>query len=672
MVKKYLIWPIRLFLYLIAIFILAFYSFCLVISTNYGSQLITNYLFKDNFKYQEISIEPNLLGMQVDIENFQYIGAADFSGEEIKLQIDFLNSIVGNKIYVSEFSLKNAEVKLSENERSKQIDQTEVFINVLSIINLKVGNTVFQELRLSNFLTYKDTFGFNFENLNLDLQGNLKALKGLDGKGYFSDGKLFGDLITREGALYFSFFEDPQILENLEGQIYLDFNNEFKIPYANISAFSNETNLKLKFKYDEEFQLQMFSRGDGETLLSYLPKSQRDLKNFFQDSNFKAEQLDILFSISSFKDKLNFSSVIVSNGNLINVGGAELKVNNLKTYIDNSSINLFGDDFLISDYSLGNMYLVNNFTYEDKYELLLDDRRTSLKFDNNGRFLSIYGDFFPTESLDISVNFNDKDLVFNYKDIFFEFNYLDSYAFQNNILTIFPKNFKSNFFSINEKELNSFDFDLSNFSFKNINSKLSIKSQDENPLRNSNLRFGKLNLGLNNSYVNIEDENLEFGGLIDISGENISYSDTTFTIDALRVLSLIDIRSRLLNILNADFEKLDQNNFFINTLDGKVFIDSSGYANIDQLKMNFDVGNAELSGTISSDKESFDDFNLEMTFNSTLSESIPWYVAILGGLPAAASAVVVTEVLEDGLIDITSSKYSISGNVDNLDIEFMQ
>ena len=73
MVKKYLIWPIRFFLYLLAIFILAFYSFCLFIPTNYGSQLITNYLFKDSFKYRDISIEPNLLGMQVDIENFQYI-----------------------------------------------------------------------------------------------------------------------------------------------------------------------------------------------------------------------------------------------------------------------------------------------------------------------------------------------------------------------------------------------------------------------------------------------------------------------------------------------------------------------------------------------------------------------------------------------------------------------
>ena len=61
-----------------------------------------------------------------------------------------------------------------------------------------------------------------------------------------------------------------------------------------------------------------------------------------------------------------------------------------------------------------------------------------------------------------------------------------------------------------------------------------------------------------------------------------------------------------------------------------------------------------------------------MIFNSTVSESIPWYVAILGGLPAAASAVVVTEVLEGGLSDVTSSKYSISGNVDNLNIQVKQ
>ena len=61
-----------------------------------------------------------------------------------------------------------------------------------------------------------------------------------------------------------------------------------------------------------------------------------------------------------------------------------------------------------------------------------------------------------------------------------------------------------------------------------------------------------------------------------------------------------------------------------------------------------------------------------MVFDSSLSESIPWYVAILGGFPAAAGAVVVTEVLEEGLSDITRTKNSVSGEVDNLNVEVMQ
>ena len=80
--------------------------------------------------------------------------------------------------------------------------------------------------------------------------------------------------------------------------------------------------------------------------------------------------------------------------------------------------------------------------FENKYELLLDDRRISLKFDNEGEFESIYGDFSLTKNQDIKLNLNDKNLLLNYKDIFIEFNFLDSYKFQNNILTIFPKNFK--------------------------------------------------------------------------------------------------------------------------------------------------------------------------------------------------------------------------------------
>ena len=144
MVKKYLVWPIRFFLYFIALFILSFYALCLFISTDYGSKSITKYLFEESIQYEKISIEPSLLGIQVDIRNFQYTGAAAFSGEEINLEINFLNSIIGNNIYVSNFSLFNAEVKLNEQRDNNQTDQPEVFINELLIIDLKVGDTIFK------------------------------------------------------------------------------------------------------------------------------------------------------------------------------------------------------------------------------------------------------------------------------------------------------------------------------------------------------------------------------------------------------------------------------------------------------------------------------------------------------------------------------------------------
>ncbi len=672
MVKKYLVWPIRLFLYLLAIFILGFYTLFLFVSTEYGSRLVSKYLFEDNLIYEEIYIEPSLLGMEVDIKNFKYIGAADFSGEEINLKINFLNSLVADMIYVSNFSLINAEVTLNERRNNNLRKQPRVFINQLSISNLKLGDTVFREINLLNFLTNENAFGFNFKNLNIDLPGNLKNISGFDGKGYFYDGELNVDLNSRKGSLDFSFYDNPQILENMKGYIYLNFNDKFKIPYANISSFTDGSDLRLTFKYNDGFQLQMSSKGNEKTILNFLVSSQNDIKNFLQKSSFKASELDILLSISSFNNKLNFSSVLNSELSQINFGEAKFVVNNLKTYLDNSSIKLFGNDLHLSEYSLGDIYLSNNFSADNLFNFLLGERKISGKFDNNGRFKSLFGNVSFKENPDFRISLQNQNLILNYNDIFIEFNYLDSYSFLNEDLKIYPKNFKSNFFSLNEKEENSFNLDLKNFSLKNIDAQLSIKNKEDNPLRNSNLSFSTLDLGLKNSFLTIKDSNLAFGGLVDISGNDISYTDTTFTVDALRVLSLIDIRSRLLNILNADFERLDQNNFFINSLNGKIFIDSSGYANIDQLNMDFDVGNAELSGTISSVEESFDNFNLEMIFDSTLSENIPWYIAILGGFPAAASAAVVTEVLEEGLSDITRTKYSVSGDVDNLNVEVMQ
>ncbi len=672
MVKEYIVSIIRFFLYFLALIIISFYIFSLFISTEYGSRSTTKYFFNDTIKYKEISIEPNLLGLKVRINDFQYASTADFSGKEINLEINFLNSIIGNKIYVSNFSLIDAEVTLIDDVRKERTSQTDIFIEDLLITNLKVGNTVFKELNLYDFLAQKDSFGFNFQKLNIDLPGSLNSIRDLDGTAYFNQRSLKIDLESKQATIIFDFYKNPKILPNLKGQMHLEFNDKFTISDASIFSGNEKSNIRLLLNYDDEIKLKIAAKGDEKFILNYLPSAQDNIKVFFQESKFKTDELNLLLSLFTANEEVRFSSILSSKSAFINLRDTELKVDSIKSYIDNSSVKLFGENMHVSDYFFGNIYLVNNFYDDSNYDLLLADKKIGLKFDKNGTLKSFNGHLYSTEDSKLQLNLFDQNLLINYEDIFVEFNLLDSYVLEENNLKIFPKRLKSNLFILDESFQNSLEFNLDDLSLNNINLQLSVKDLDNNLSSSSNLTFNKLDLVLENSFIKLSNENFDIGGIVNISGKDISYSDSTFQIDAIRVLSLIDIRSRLVNIFNADFEKLDQNNFFINSLDGKFFIDSSGYANIDKLNMNFDIGKAELSGTISSINDPFDNFDMEMNFESSLTQNIPWYVAIIGGLPAAASAVVVTEVLEEGLNDITKTTYSIKGDVENLNIDLKQ
>ena len=68
MVKEFLIWPIRIFLYLVAIAIIIFYSIALFISTSYGTEKIKEYFFDDSLTYQSAKVEPSLLGVNVKLK----------------------------------------------------------------------------------------------------------------------------------------------------------------------------------------------------------------------------------------------------------------------------------------------------------------------------------------------------------------------------------------------------------------------------------------------------------------------------------------------------------------------------------------------------------------------------------------------------------------------------
>ena len=249
-------------------------------------------------------------------------------------------------------------------------------------------------------------------------------------------------------------------------------------------------------------------------------------------------------------------------------------------------------------------------------------------------------------------------------------NFIEGLSFQNGIFRITPTAFESNIFSLNESANNFLDFDLNSMSIRNINFDLTLNKRSGNKNNFKNLSYEDLNILIKDGYFSSKDA--EYGGQLLFDGVGLTYSDSSFNIPALRVLSLIDIQSNLTNILSAEFEKLNQDVFIVDSFNGELYFDSVGYVNIKNFNLSFDIGEAEIQGIISSDVDNFDTFNLNLDFFSTISNSIPWYVAILGGIPAAAGAVVVTDILEDDLIEISKSSYKINGKIGDLVITSIQ
>ena len=179
MVKEFLIWPIRIFLYLVAIAIIIFYSIALFISTSYGTEKIKEYFLDDSLTYQSAKVEPSLLGVSVKLENFSYSSALLFEGEEIELELNLLNSVISQRLHLEMLAFKNGEVTSNENFESNQENSSDIFIKDLLIRNLKLGNTSFENINLDNFLSQSGKFGFNFSDLNIQLPGSLRSITNL-------------------------------------------------------------------------------------------------------------------------------------------------------------------------------------------------------------------------------------------------------------------------------------------------------------------------------------------------------------------------------------------------------------------------------------------------------------------------------------------------------------
>ena len=669
MVKEFLIWPIRIFLYLVAIAIIIFYSIALFISTSYGTEKIKEYFFDDALKYQSAKVEPSLLGVSVKLENFSYSSAVLFEGEEIELELNLLNSVISQRLHLEMLAFKNGEITSNENFESNQENSSDIFIKDLLIRNLKLGNTSFENINLDNFLSQSEKFGFNFSDLNIQLPGSLKSITNLEGFGLFKSDKLNLQIRSDSSQLELSFLEELTLLDFFEGFITLNFSDGFSIDKGIFRSSGKDMSTKINLEYADDFQINLNINAPSDKLMKLIPKTAVQVSNFLEKNSFYSPEANVLINFSSIDQSDNYSLIMGTQN-------SEIKFNNLQfispssnIYADNARLVIYGNELKANDTLFSDYIISSNQFNQGTYNFFTNlPNKIPLNFSINsdGELTSVNGLFIDEENF-FKVTLSNQKLFFGISDVGIEVDFISNLSFQGGVFRIIPTDFKSNIFSLNGGSENFFDFDLNSMSIRNINLDLALKERPSQTVDFANLNYEDLNIKASDGYLSFRDI-ASYGAQLTLSGKNLSYNDSSFNIPALRVLSLIDIQSNLTNFLSADFERLNQDSFVVDNFDGELYFDSEGYVNIKEINLNFDVGDAKINGIITSDLEEFDTFNLDLDFFSTISENIPWYVAIIGGIPAAAGAVVVTDILEEDLIQISKSSYKINGNIDNLAI----
>ena len=132
------------------------------------------------------------------------------------------------------------------------------------------------------------------------------------------------------------------------------------------------------------------------------------------------------------------------------------------------------------------------------------------------------------------------------------------------------------------------------------------------------------------------------------------------------MVSLVNF-ANWLRRLKLDFSDVVGQNLAYNSLDGTLHFENGVASLRDPLRMNMPSGRMSMDGD-------FDMLNeqVEGRLVATLpvATNLPWVVALMGGLPAAAGVYVTSKLVEKQVDRLSSISYKLSGSWDDIEVKW--
>jgi hypothetical protein len=180
----------------------------------------------------------------------------------------------------------------------------------------------------------------------------------------------------------------------------------------------------------------------------------------------------------------------------------------------------------------------------------------------------------------------------------------------------------------------------------------------------SNYDFSFLNTELNvqwNSLSNLINLEGDINFLVKDIYLDRDIPDSTF-LKALKVLNL----NAVIDAVNDQSSSEKNDVLKINRASGKIVLGESRGFVPGTIVLDTNEASMKWSGDVLKNKEGeMNELRLNLEMRLKISENIPWYAAIIGGIPALAGGIVFENIFEDTLDDVSTINFKVEGTVDD-------
>ena len=247
-----------------------------------------------------------------------------------------------------------------------------------------------------------------------------------------------------------------------------------------------------------------------------------------------------------------------------------------------------------------------------------------------------------------------------------EINYLDVYLQKNkNLFTINNIDLSSNLISISPLSKNSkayFSVDSKNDIYKLRGSYL-VKDSSKIPILQNFSTFSYFNGDINLQWQNLKRlQDIE--GTLNFILKDLAVTNQATNSVALNLLGVLNLKNILGKMANLDLSINEFTSTQLNRVQGDLVFGQARARLASPLFIDTNAAKMKWIGQINKNSSGeLSALDLSLDLRVRIGENIPWYAAILGGIPAVAGSAIISEIFETNINELSNYQYEVFGTI---------